>query len=57
MAPYWYRKLDIASGQEIRARQVSPRGGDLKLVWESERNILRLSGEVAVLGKGELRLA
>jgi len=56
MAPYWYNKLDIASGQEIRARQVSRRGGVLNLVWEADENKLRLSGEVAMLGKGELRL-
>ncbi|KAF8079024.1 hypothetical protein FPV67DRAFT_1648599 [Lyophyllum atratum] len=57
MAPYWYNQLEIASGQEIKARQVSRRGGDLKLMWESEKNILRLSGEVALLGKGEVILA
>ncbi|GLB35775.1 putative phenazine biosynthesis-like protein [Lyophyllum shimeji] len=57
MAPYWYSKFGIPSGQEIRARQVSPRGGLLKLMWEAEKNTLKLSGEVAVLGKGELRLA
>ncbi|KAF5384993.1 hypothetical protein D9615_001182 [Tricholomella constricta] len=56
MTPYWYRKFGISSGQEIRARQVSRRGGDLKLVWDSQKNIVKLSGEVAVLGKGELMM-
>lgn len=56
MTPYWSRKLGIPSGEEIKATQVSSRGGDLKLVWNSDKNILSLSGELAVLGKGELTI-
>jgi predicted PhzF superfamily epimerase YddE/YHI9 len=54
MVPYWYKKRGIPRGQETRAKQVSRRGGDLKLVWEVDRNIVRLTGASTVLGKGEL---
>ncbi|KAF8226325.1 Diaminopimelate epimerase-like protein [Tricholoma matsutake] len=54
MAPYWYKKRGIPGGQETKAKQVSPRGGDLKVIWEADMNIVRLIGEVVVLGKGEL---
>jgi hypothetical protein len=57
MVPYWYKKQGIPGGQETRAKQVSSRGGDLKVVWEAENNIVRLMGVLAVLGKGELYLA
>ncbi|KAF8079025.1 hypothetical protein FPV67DRAFT_92367 [Lyophyllum atratum] len=54
MAPYWYTKLGIPSGQAIMARQVSPRGGELRLVWQANKAILKLMGQVRELGKGEL---
>lgn len=57
MAPYWYKKRGIPSGQEIKAKQVSSRGGDLKVVWEADRNTVQLKGISTVLGKGELYLA
>ncbi|KAG6846103.1 hypothetical protein H0H87_006467 [Tephrocybe sp. NHM501043] len=56
MVPYWYTHFGIASGQEIRARQVSARGGDLKLVWEQETSSIKLAGEVVVLGRGEINI-
>lgn len=40
----------------INATQVSPRGGSLRLIWESERDVLTLMGEVAVMGTGELQI-
>jgi predicted PhzF superfamily epimerase YddE/YHI9 len=57
MVPYWYKKQGIPRGQEARAKQVSQRGGDLKVVWEAEREIVRLMGVTTVLGKGELYLS
>ena len=56
MVPYWYKKRGIPRGQETRAKQVSPRGGDLRLVWEVDKDIVRLTGASAVLGKGEMYL-
>jgi predicted PhzF superfamily epimerase YddE/YHI9 len=56
MAPYWYKKRDIPRGQETKAKQVSPRGGDLKVVWEADLNIVRLMWQAVVLGKGILCL-
>lgn len=57
MVPYWYKKQGIPTGQEARAKQVSRRGGDLKVVWEAERKIVRLMGATTVLAKGELYLS
>jgi len=54
ITPYWYNKLGIPRGCEIEARQVSRRGGQLKLLWEADRNILRLKGVGTILAKGEL---
>lgn len=56
LTPYWSQKLEIARGQEIKATQVSLRGGDLKVVWDSEKDIVKIRGEVAVLATGELHL-
>lgn len=56
-APYWYKRLGLSRGQEIDARYVSPRGGHIKVLWEADRDILRLKGVMTVLGRGELRIA
>ena len=56
LGPYWSGKRAIPRGQEIKAKQVSPRGGDLKVVWEADRDVVRLMGELALLAKGELHL-
>jgi len=54
MVPHWAKKQGIPEGQEMTARQVSARGGVLKLIWEEGKSILRLKGELAIIGKGEL---
>lgn len=41
-------------GQEIRAKQVSSRGGDLRVTWDEDKNILKLMGELTVIARGEL---
>ncbi|KAF9469672.1 hypothetical protein BDZ94DRAFT_1151766 [Collybia nuda] len=56
LVPYWSKKLNIARGNEIKATQVSRRGGDLKVVWDSEEDIVTLRGEVTILANGELCL-
>lgn len=56
MVPYWSKKKGVARGQEIKATQVSARGGILKLVWESDKDAVTLMGQLAVLAKGELYL-
>jgi predicted PhzF superfamily epimerase YddE/YHI9 len=56
ITPYWYDKLGISRGLEIRARQVSPRGGELGLLWEADQNVLRVKGAATFLAKGELQI-
>lgn len=56
LIPYWYKKRGISGGTETKARQVSIRGGELKVDWDTEMDIVRLMGQVTILGKGELEL-
>ena len=56
IGPYWYKKLGISRGHEIIARQVSPRRGELKLLWEADENVLRLKGVTKIFAKGELEV-
>lgn len=55
-APYWAKKLGIPSGQEMHAKQVSPRGGDLWVTVEGERKKVLLRGEVKTVAEGKLYL-
>jgi predicted PhzF superfamily epimerase YddE/YHI9 len=54
LTPYWSRKLDLESGEVVKARQVSKRGGDLRLIWDKERSTLKLRGQCSVFAKGEM---
>ncbi|PFH46234.1 hypothetical protein AMATHDRAFT_70292 [Amanita thiersii Skay4041] len=54
IGPYWYRKCGITAGQEVKARQVSSRGGELNLVWLESENVMALRGSLTILGRGEL---
>ncbi|PFH46232.1 hypothetical protein AMATHDRAFT_70291 [Amanita thiersii Skay4041] len=56
MGPYWYKKYGIPAGEEVKARQVSPRGGELNLVWLESENTMVLRGSLTILGRGELCL-
>ncbi|KAG6872492.1 hypothetical protein C0995_009354 [Termitomyces sp. Mi166 len=56
MVPYWYKRLNIDPTAEIKAKQVSARGGDLTISWDPDGNKIMLAGEVVILGKGELEL-
>lgn len=56
LVPFWSSKLDIAPGEEIKAKQVSARGGDLRVVWEKEDETFRLRGQCVTLASGELHL-
>ena len=43
LTPYWREKYGIAPGQEVNAKQVSARGGNIQAIWDDgQRN-----GEVA----------
>jgi len=52
-APYWAEKKGHGSA-EMRVKQVSPRGGDLKVAWQGSAITLR--GQVKIFGKGEMYL-
>jgi len=56
MAPYWYTKRGIPPSHEVKAKQVSKRGGDLRIVWEKEAGRVRLRGQSVVLATGNLEL-
>jgi len=36
LAPYWSRKLQVTQNSEMRAKQVSKRGGDLKVIVDGQ---------------------
>ena len=56
LTPFWSSKLNIAPGEEIKAKQVSARGGDLRVVWEKENEKIRLRGQCVILASGELHV-
>ncbi|KJA25477.1 hypothetical protein HYPSUDRAFT_53038 [Hypholoma sublateritium FD-334 SS-4] len=56
LVPFWSSKLGIAPGEEIKAKQVSARGGDLRVVWEKEAGTFRLRGQCVTLASGELHI-
>ncbi|KZV63002.1 Diaminopimelate epimerase-like protein [Peniophora sp. CONT] len=54
--PYWAVKLGLhaqVEGSGILARQVSPRGGELRIRIDEE-GLVRLAGPVTVISRGEL---
>ncbi|KAF8167478.1 hypothetical protein B0H34DRAFT_646183 [Crassisporium funariophilum] len=56
LTPYWSKKQGIASGQLIKAKQVSQRGGDLRVIWEDSENVVKLRGEAFIFASGDLRV-
>ncbi|KAF9486338.1 Diaminopimelate epimerase-like protein [Pholiota conissans] len=56
LVPHWYSKLGIPSGQEIQVKQVSTRGGDLRVVFQQEEGRIKLRGQCVMLSTGELHI-
>ncbi|TFK41953.1 hypothetical protein BDQ12DRAFT_677435 [Crucibulum laeve] len=56
LGPYWCQKLSIPAGQEVKARQVSARGGDLRLIWHQQVGNMQLRGQAAMIGSGQLHI-
>ncbi|KAJ3534918.1 hypothetical protein NM688_g7055 [Phlebia brevispora] len=53
LGPYWSQKL--AKGDtEMLAKQVSKRGGTLRVSWNEKENWLTLAGQTKIVLKGEL---
>ncbi|HEY9164128.1 MAG TPA: PhzF family phenazine biosynthesis protein, partial [Magnetovibrio sp.] len=51
LAPYWAKRL---GKDELHARQISPRGGDLRCVIDADR--VKISGYAVLYMKGEALL-
>jgi diaminopimelate epimerase len=53
LATYWSGVLGM-EGKEMEVRQVSPRGGDLVVIWNKDRGKVALRGKACVVAKGEI---
>ncbi|KIK36087.1 hypothetical protein CY34DRAFT_68372, partial [Suillus luteus UH-Slu-Lm8-n1] len=51
--PYWATRLGKKNQEEMYVRQVSPRGGELWVSWDQDRNLVRLKGHAKAFGKGD----
>jgi len=62
LGTYWAKKLvsegkfKNGSGEELRAKQVSPRTGRVDVVWEEKTGRCLLRGEAVIVAKGEIYL-
>ena len=54
LVPYWYTQKNLERGTVNVAKQVSPRGGVLHVVWDGDT--IKLRGESAILFTGNLCL-
>ncbi|TFY66470.1 hypothetical protein EVG20_g4609 [Dentipellis fragilis] len=52
LAPYWKQKENLP--ETFKAKQVSPRGGDLKVTVDEAGGQIRLAGHVKLVGKGKI---
>lgn len=53
LTPYWYKKNSIHLDSPVIARQVSKRGGVLKVNLNTATSTIRLSGPAAVISTGQ----
>ncbi|KAI0347647.1 Diaminopimelate epimerase-like protein [Trametopsis cervina] len=53
LTPYWAQKLAKAD-EEMAAKQVSKRGGDLRVKFHENDGLITLSGQTKLVQKGEL---
>lgn len=56
LVPHWYAKLGLPSGEKIKVKQVSARGGDLRVIFQQEEGRIKLHGQCVVLSTGELHI-
>ncbi|KAF9535878.1 hypothetical protein CPB83DRAFT_842501 [Crepidotus variabilis] len=54
--PYWHEQLGIQAGTEIKAKQVSERGGHVRLIWDVAEGFVRLRGQATVLASGTVQV-
>ncbi|KAG2032029.1 hypothetical protein BDR03DRAFT_971163 [Suillus americanus] len=55
LVPYWATRLG-KKNQEMYARQVSPRGGELWVVWDQDKGLVRLKGHAKAFGTGDFTI-
>ena len=56
LAPYWAQKLGKKEGEEMFAKQVSQRAGDLWTEVDMVNKKVLLSGEATTFAKGEFTI-
>ncbi|KAG1747841.1 uncharacterized protein EDB91DRAFT_1048221 [Suillus paluster] len=54
LVPYWATRLGRRNREEMYVRQVSPRGGELWVAWDQDKDLVRLKGYAKPFGRGEL---
>ncbi|KAF8913249.1 hypothetical protein CPB84DRAFT_532790 [Gymnopilus junonius] len=54
LAPHWYAKRGIASGEEVKAKMVSSRGGELRIFLDEAEGMVKLGGQARILATGQL---
>lgn len=52
--PYWMVAKNISESDAILAKQVSARGGELRIVLNAEEQKIKLAGQVRNVCRGEL---
>lgn len=55
LTPYWCEKHGIAPGQEISAKQVSGRGGNIRAIWDNVSGTVKLRGQGAIFATGQFQ--
>ena len=57
LTPYWCEKHGIAPGQEINAKHVSARGGNIRAVWDRDdvNGTVKLRVQGAIFATGQLQ--
>ena len=53
LTPYWCEKHGIAPGQEVNAKQVSARGGNIRAIWDDVNGTVKLRGQGAIFATGQ----
>lgn len=56
LVPYWMTRLGKKNQEEMYVRQVSPRGGELWVIWDQDKGLVRLKGHAKAFGKGDFTI-
>lgn len=55
LTPYWDATLQMGS-KPMKARQCSPRGGELQVTYAADEKAVYIAGEAVIMAKGHLLL-